>query len=142
MLKEKTGVYTMNSSTARCLFFMRITVFLVMLMWTLDKFMRPEHASAVYEQFYFSPALTPSISYLIGSVELVLLLAFLTGYQKLWSYGFVLLFHAISTFSSFQQYLAPFEGPNLLFFAAWPMLAACFTLFILRKEDSFLSIEK
>jgi hypothetical protein len=46
----------------------------------------------------------------------------------------------VSTFSSYKQYLAPFEGPNLLFFAAWPMLAACFTLFLLRDQDKKWSV--
>lgn len=42
----------------------------------------------------------------------------------------VLLLHGISTLSSYRQYLDPFN--NLLFFAAWPMLAACFALYLLR----------
>jgi hypothetical protein len=46
----------------------------------------------------------------------------------------VLLLHAVSTFSSYRQYLDPFN--NLLFFAAWPMLAACFTLYTLRDLDT------
>src|SRR5262249_18341042 len=41
----------------------------------------------------------------------------------------VLLFHAISTVSAYQQYISPFESHNLLFYAAWPMLAACFALY-------------
>jgi hypothetical protein len=45
-----------------------------------------------------------------------------------------LIFHAISTLASYRQYLAPFD--NLLFFAAWPMLAACFTLYLLRDLDT------
>lgn len=30
------------------LFLMRLGVFIVMLMWTLDKFVNPKHASAVF----------------------------------------------------------------------------------------------
>ena len=48
----------------------------------------------------------------------------------------MLLFHSISTLSSYKQYFAPFEGPNLLFFAAWPMLAACLALYLLRDLDT------
>lgn len=46
----------------------------------------------------------------------------------------MLLLHAVSTFSSFPQYLDPFK--NLLFFAAWPMLAACIALYLLRDLDT------
>lgn len=125
-----------------CLLFLRITVFLVMFMWTLDKFVNPAHAAAVYKSFYFIGGLGPLVMYVIGALEMILLFAFLFGIAKTWTYGLVLLFHAVSTFSSFKQYFLPFQGTNLLFFAAWPMLAACFTLFMLRKQDNLLVISK
>ena len=78
--------------------------------------------------------------YAIGAIEIIILLLFLVGYKKKYAYGAVLILHAVSTFSSFKQYLVPFEGPNLLFFAAVPMLAACFTLFLLRDQDKILSV--
>ena len=80
--------------------------------------------------------------YVIGGMEIIILLLFLAGYKKKYTYGAVLLFHAVSTLSSFKQYLAPFDGPNLLFFAAWPMLAACFALFLLRDGDTLLSMNQ
>jgi putative oxidoreductase len=69
-----------------------------------------------------------------GALELMLILAFVTGLWKFWTYGAVLVLHAISTLSSYAQYLDPFN--HLLFFAAWPMLAACFALFWLRDLDT------
>ena len=121
------------------LLFLRVTVFLVMFMWTIDKFINPGHAAKVYESFYYIAGLEGVVMYAIGAAEMVLLLLFLAGYKKTITYGAVLILHAVSTLSSFNQYLAPFEGPNLLFFAAWPMLAACFTLFLLRDQDRMLS---
>lgn len=117
------------------LFLLRISVFVVMFMWTLDKFINPDHAAAVYTNFYYLGGMSPMAMRAIGVVELAILLAFLAGLAKTWTYGAVLVFHGISTLSSYQQYLAPFEGTNLLFFAAWPMLAACGVLFMLRAED-------
>jgi hypothetical protein len=38
--------------------------------------------------------------------------------------------------SAFRQYLTLFEGSHLLFFAAWPMLAACAALYLLRDRDN------
>jgi putative oxidoreductase len=115
---------------------LRMTVFVVMLIWTIDKFVRPSHAALIYEHFYFLHGLGPPIIYSIGVAELVLLLGFVIGFAPWLTYGLVLLLHAISTLSSFQQYLHPFEGPNILFFAAWPMLGACFTLYYLRDLDT------
>ena len=50
------------------LFLLRVGVFVVMLMWTLDKFLHPEHSTSVYEHFYFLPGLGSSLFYLIGAV--------------------------------------------------------------------------
>jgi len=122
------------------LLFLRLTVFLVMFMWTIDKFINPAHAAKVYEKFYYIAGLEYVVIYAIGVVEISILLLFLVGYRKKYTYGAVLAFHAVSTLSSFKQYLAPFDGSNLLFFAAWPMLAACFTLFLLRDQDKKLSV--
>jgi len=119
---------------------LRLTVFLVMLIWTIDKFVRPAHAISVYEHFYFLHGLGPTIMYSIGAVELILLIGFVIGFAPRFTYGVVLLLHAVSTFSSFQQYFHPFQGPNLLFFAAWPMLGACFVLYYLRDYDTVWSV--
>ncbi len=121
------------------LLLLRLGVFLVMFMWTIDKFINPGHASKVYEKFYYIAGMESVVMYVIGAIEIIILLMFLAGYMKKYTYGAVLIFHAVSTLSSFKQYLAPFEGPNLLFFAAWPMLAACIALFLLREQDRMLS---
>jgi len=117
------------------LLFVRLSIFLVMFMWTIDKFINPGHATKIFEKFYYIYGLEPILLYGVGVIEMTILVLFVAGYQKKYTYGAVLVFHAISTLSSFMQYLAPFEGANLLFFAAWPMLAACFMLFMLRDKD-------
>lgn len=112
---------------------LRIGVFIVMLMWTLDKFVAPDHAAGIFANFYGIGGLGNAIVYLIGAVELVIVLGFVLGIAKRWTYGIVFVLHAISTLSSFPMYLG-FD--NLLFFAAWPMLAACFALYLLRDHDT------
>ncbi len=116
------------------LLFIRLSVFLVMLMWTLDKIVNPEHAGRVYEKFYFIPGMGSTALSIVAGLELLLILGFVVGFAKRFTYGAMLVFHAVSTLSSYGQYLDPFK--NLLFFAAWPMLAACFALYLLRDEDT------
>lgn len=133
----------MNELTRRlpvALFALRITVFLVMLVWTVDKVLNPDHASAVYEHFYFLPGIGPGLLAAVALAELVIIILFLAGIARTWTYGAVLLFHAVSTLSSWQVYLDPYSGSNILFFAAWPMLAACFALFWLRDQDTMLTV--
>ncbi len=115
---------------------LRLTVFLVMLMWTVDKFIRPEHAAGVFANFYALGGFGASVFVILGVLELLLLLAFVTGFARRFSYGAVLLLHAGSTLSAWQQYLHPHEGANLLFYTAWPMLAACLAVYLLRDADS------
>lgn len=121
------------------LLLLRLGVFVVMFFWTLDKFVAPDHASRVFEHFYHLEGLGAGALAAIGVVQLVVVLGFVAGLFRTWTYGLVLAMHAISTFSSWPQYLAAFD--NLLFFAAWPMLAACVALFLLRESDNMLSLD-
>jgi len=124
------------------LWFMRVSIFVVMLMWTLDKFINPAHSVKVFENFYFLAGLGSSVMAIIGAVELIILAGFVLGLYKRFCYGAVLAFHAVSTLSSYRQYLSPFDGPHLLFFAAWPMLAGCLMLYLLRDDDRWLTLHR
>lgn len=121
------------------LLLLRLGVFMVMVMWTLDKFVQPEHAAAVFANFYMLEELGGGAFYAIGAAQLLIVLGFGAGIFRTWTYGLVLAMHTISTFSSWKQYLAPFD--NLMFFAAWPMLAACIALFLLREDDVLLNLD-
>ncbi len=119
---------------------LRLGVFIVMLMWTLDKFVQPEHSGKVFENFYGLAGWSETAFMFIGGLELLLVLAFVAGIWKRLTYGLVLILHGVSTLSSYAQYLDPFN--HLLFFAAWPMLAACITLYLLRDNDVLFTLPK
>lgn len=122
------------------LLLMRLSIFVVMLMWTIDKFINPHHSAKVFEKFYFISGLESTIFVVIGIIELIILTGFVLGINKRFCYAAVLIFHTVSTLSSYQQYISPFQGPNLLFFAAWPMLAGCLMLYLLREDDTLLAL--
>ncbi|MCK5138292.1 MAG: hypothetical protein KAQ85_00480, partial [Thermodesulfovibrionia bacterium] len=71
-----------NNRLPVALFFLRLGIFVVMFMWTIDKFIRPEHAAAVFENFYFISGFSAVLSYVIGAVEMIIIAGFLLGYQK------------------------------------------------------------
>lgn len=129
-----------NKNLALSLLLLRLGVFIVMLMWTLDKFVNPGHAAAILEKFYLLEGVGTQIVYALGTLEMLLILGFILGYKKKWTYGIVLALHASSTLSSFGQYLDPWK--HMLFFAAWPMLAACISLYLLRDDDTLFTVEK
>jgi putative oxidoreductase len=61
-------------------------------------------ASKIMAEFYSIGGLGTALIYLLGVIELAIILAFFLGFAKRWSYGLVLLLHAISTLSSYQKY--------------------------------------
>lgn len=48
------------------LLLLRASVFVVMLVWTLDKFINPNHATAVFKKFYFIDISAIQVMYLFG----------------------------------------------------------------------------
>ncbi|MDO6569840.1 hypothetical protein Q4526_02695 [Gilvimarinus sp. 2_MG-2023] len=129
-----------NARLTWSLLLLRLGVFVVMFMWTIDKFVNPGHAARILDKFYGLSGFGTEIVYVLAAVEMVLILAFVAGMWKRWTYGFVLVLHGLSTFSAYKQYLDPFA--HLLFFAAWPMLAACFALYLLRDLDTRWTITR
>jgi len=121
------------------LFSLRLGIFIVFFMWTLDKFINPAHSALVMKAFYGINGVSDTIFYILGALQLLLVLAFVAGIKKRLTYGIILLMHAASTFSSFPRYIDGFN--NLLFFAGWPMLAACIALYLLRDADVKLTVK-
>ncbi|WP_394149939.1 hypothetical protein [Vibrio maritimus] len=124
----------LNTQLAIGLLLTRLSIGLVFLMWALDKVLVPEHAMKVFAGFY-GLNISNGISILLGALQIAFVLAFVVGYKKNITYLSVLVLHGISTLISFPKYLEPMS--NLLFFAAWPMLAACYLLYILKDYDRF-----
>jgi hypothetical protein len=124
------------------LFLIRASVVLMLAPWVADKFINPGHALRVFEGFYGVGGMAEVMVHGLGAAQVALLLCFAIGAWRTLSYGLVTLMHAASTFASYRQYLDPYTGANLLFFAAWPTLAAMATLFLLRAHDSLLSVTR
>lgn len=122
------------------LFLLRISTFVVMLHWTLEKFIRPNHTITFYEKFYYISGLSPEVMYVLGVIQLIFLIGFLIGFLKFYTYGFIVIIQIITTLTYISIYFEPFDKNHLLFFASWPMLAACVTLFLLKEEDTLCSL--
>lgn len=122
---------------AKALLSLRLGVFVVMFVWSIDKLLNPDHSAQVFDHFYGVAGVSAAAFTVLGCLQLLLVFVFLAGAYQRFSYGLIFLLHGISTLSSWQQYLDAFN--NLLFFAAWPMLAACFALYYLRDMDWLLA---
>ncbi len=131
-----TGDITRRLSLS--LLLLRLSLGLVMMVWAFDKILNPGHGAAVLESFYGLPGTGEQAIRMIGIAQALIVLGFLLGVAKTWTYGAVLFMHAVTTLVSFSAYLEPLK--NILFFSAWPMLAGLVTLFLLREEDRIASV--
>lgn len=121
------------------LLLLRLGLAIFFAIWIADKFARPEHTAAVWAGFYAFEGMPELGSYIIGGVQAVVLLLFVLGIARTFSYGALLVMHGVTTLASFPVYLAPWESANILFFAAWPTLGALAALFLLRDADTLLT---
>jgi len=121
------------------LLILRLSVFVFFAIWAGEKFVKPETTIAIYSHFYFFENLPVWGSYVAGGIQVVVLLGFVLGFAKFWSYGLLLVMHSLSTLASWEQLLNPYEPGHHLFVAAIPTLGAIFFLFLMRNEDTMFS---
>ena len=118
------------------LFLLRLGVFIVMIAWPLDNFINPGLAAEVYGKFSFISGLGNTVIMIISVIEIIIFLAFVIGLWKRFAYGFVIFVHIVSMVATLEKYTTDIGATySLLYVAAWPMLAACITLYVLRDLD-------
>lgn len=120
---------------------LRISIGLFFLIWSVEKILKPEVTQKIFKTFYFIENLPISASYILGIFQTLIVLVFMAGLLKTWSYGALLGMHSVSVLSTYQRLLNPYEGSNHLFWAAVPALGALITLFLLRDSDRFLTVK-
>lgn len=124
-----------NQKLEWALFLLRASVAAFFTVWAIEKFVKPETTVAIWKAFYFVGNLPPEASYGIGLLQLIAVFCFFFGVLKFWSYGFLMVIHALSTLSSYERLMNPYDGHNHLFWAAVPTLAALIVLFMMRESD-------
>lgn len=58
---------------------LRLGIFVVMIMWASAKYSSPDHAAAVVADFHMLEGLGGGAFYLIGTVQMVIVLGFVAG---------------------------------------------------------------
>lgn len=117
----------------------RMTTALFFLIWSVEKIVSPEIAQGVFDKFY-GLEITPTVSTIIGVIPTLIILGFLAGLFKTFTYGALLGMHTVSVLSTYQQLINPYQPPNHLFWAGVPVLGALIALFILRNNDTLLTL--
>ncbi|WOJ98607.1 DoxX family membrane protein [Congregibacter brevis] len=120
---------------------LRMGVFAVFMVWTLDKLFNYQHNSGMISHYYHVD-LPQWFLVALGLAELGMLFGFLLGLFKNFTYAAVLVAHAVTTLVSSWRLLPPYEIHQLLYFGSLPMLAACVALYLLRSEDTLWNLSK
>jgi len=116
---------------------LRLSLGIFMLQWAVEKFVVPGTTQAIIRNFYgFDVA--GFIPYVIGTVQVVLALAFLAGFRPRITYTIMLAMHSITTLVTIPRLLSPWNPvSNHLFIAGVPVLAGFFALWLLRDFDRY-----
>ena len=123
------------------LFLIRVSLAAFFLVWAIGKLVAPEITQAVAESYYAS-AVSSSASTVFGILQLLIVLLFLAGLFKTWTYGAVLGMHAVSVIVAYGRFLDPYTAPNYLFWAAIPTLGALIALFLMREQDQLFILSR
>ena len=122
------------------LLILRVTISWFLLQWAVEKFVTPEITTRIFEVFYNVPV-DINLSPIIGGIQAIIVLGFLAGFMKTWTYALILIMHAASTLVTWRSLIMPFaDGSNHLFITGVPVLAACFVLFYLRQHDTLFTV--
>lgn len=135
-----------EKSTQYGLFAIRLTIFILMIMWAVLKIAAPESYAGgdepgIFEKFY-GVSIGANIVYALGAAQVLLLLAYMLGLFKFVTTGAVMLMNLASLIVSLPLILDPGTKPNILFLTAVPVFGASLAHFLMRKQDTFLSLGK
>lgn len=126
------------------LFATRILIAIFLLPWTIMRFVSSESAQGIAGKYY-KIGFLPDVAFLVIAVFMsLLLLAFTLGFKKRISYGLIFILHTIGTITTLPTMLPVLtggEGGQILFFAALPIIGAMWLLYVLRDQDTFLSLK-
>lgn len=118
----------------------RISTAIFLLVWSTGKLLAPALTQNIFSKFYFSE-ISLVMSYAVGVLQTILVLLFLVGLYKTFSYGVVLGMHSVSVLSTYEKLFNPYYPPNILFWAGVPVLAGLVALFLLRDHDHWLTLQ-
>ena len=124
------------------LLILRITIGLFLLQWGVEKFITPGTTAMIFSHFYMIDGLPVNAATILGSLQCLVAVSVLTGFQKKISYLLAFLIHSVSTIATIGPMLSPYDPGNHLFFTGVPVLAAMGLLWYMRDSDTKFSIDE
>lgn len=139
---------TSTRNTQIALFSLRLSLFILMVAWAYLKVKNPASYAGdggdnggIFGGFY-GLSFGQNIVLIMGVAQIVFLLAYLAGLFKTITVGGVLLMNTITLLVSMPKIINMYQDKNILFVASVPIFAASLAHFMMRKDDTFLSLGK
>ena len=106
------------------------------------KFHHPEWQRNIFEGAYNISffTVTDNLSYFLGTIQIIIVLAFVSGFMRTWTYGLMMLMSAAGVIGSLGSYMVYYNYPKNLMLTSIPTLGALIALFILRDMDNLFSL--
>lgn len=124
------------------LFLTRLSIFYFMLPWQVSRFLNPEVTAGIAAKHYKISGIPDVAATLIAVFMMVLIIAFVCGFKKRISYGLVFLMHGLGTLMTVPRLIPWTENFAQLFLAAIPTVAAMYLLYLLRDQDTLLTVDR
>ena len=134
----------MNSQLLKVsLLITRIFCVWMMSLWAWKRIFSDDNALGMVAKYYGETlsGMGASTQVIIGVVTLLIYLLALIGFKKKYTYFFVFLVHLIGTLMVFKLSFPLFESYRTTWFTSFPALMAMWLLWVLRKEDTLLSLK-
>ncbi|MEO0686676.1 MAG: ATPase, partial [Cyanobacteria bacterium J06649_11] len=122
------------------LFVMRLSIGIFFLALIIQKFLAYRPTIGDFTGFYSIE--TSILFYPILFTATALIIVFLSGLCKTFSYGLCLGIQLVFVGSMYNEILQPQQPDYVLFWASIPITGALIALFLLRDKDIFLSFSK
>ena len=124
------------------LLIIRVTTAIFLGLWATLKFWRPEWQRNIFSGSYNIGfiEISDAISYGLGTLQLIVVFAFLIGLWRFWTYGLMMLMSAAGVLGSMDSFLLYYNFPKNLMLTSIPTLGALVALFILRDMDNLFSV--
>lgn len=122
------------------LFLIRVTAAIFLGLWATLKFHRPEWTENIFRGAYNLPVVTSDYALYLGIIQLFVVLLFVLGLWRFWTYGLMMLMSAAGVIGGFSSLINYTQYPKNLMLTSIPTLGALIALFILRDLDNFLSV--
>lgn len=127
------------------LLIIRLTAALFLGLWATLKFHRPEWTQNIFKGAYKLgelglETLPVEVSYTLGGIQIIIVLAFAAGFMRFWTYGLMMLMSAAGVLGSLTSFATYFNYPKNLMLTSIPTLGALIALFLLRDLDNLFSL--